>query len=202
MQQIFNKSDISLIASQLNQDEIVCLPTETVYGLCCKASSFVAFNKLIDAKNRPLNKAFPLAVSCLDDVYKFASLTIKQEKVIKRFMNKSLTVVVNKKENVKNYVTANKDTIAIRLLDEGFIKSLIKELGEPILLTSANKSGEKPIESINEGLNIFETVFNFVDGELIKDGQPSTIVSLVNDEVKILRQGKITLDEIKEAMED
>ena len=202
MQRIFNKNDVSLIASQLKNDELVCLPTETVYGLCCKASSFAAFNKLIEAKNRPLNKAFPLAVSCLEDVKMFATLTKKQEKVAKKFMDKSLTIVVKKDKNVENYVTANKDTIAIRLLDEGFIKSLIKELGEPILLTSANKSGEKPIESIDEGLKIFDSVFNFVKGDLIKDGQPSTIVSLVDDEVKILRQGKITLEEIKKAMED
>ena len=202
MQRIFGRNDVSLLASQLKNDELVCLPTETVYGLCCKASSFVAFNKLIDAKNRPLNKAFPLAVSCLEDINMFAQLTPKQEKVAKQFMDRSLTIVVKKDKNVQNYVTANKDTIAIRLLNEGFIKSLIKELGEPILLTSANKSGEKPIESIDEGLKIFDSVFNFVKGELIKDGQPSTIVSLVDDEVNILRQGKITLEEIKEAMED
>ena len=202
MQKIYTKNDVSVIASNLKNDEIVCLPTETVYGLCCRASSFTAFNKLIEAKNRPLNKAFPLAVSSMEDVKMFATLSIKQEKVVRKFMNQSLTVVLNKKNDVEDYVTSNKDTIAIRLLDDGFIKSLISELGEPILLTSANKSGETPIESIEDGIKIFDTVYSFVKGELIKNGTPSTIVSLINDEINILRQGKITLEEIKKAMED
>ena len=199
---VFNKTDVQILASFLMNDEIVCLPTETVYGVCVKASSKLAFDKMVDAKNRPSNKAFPLAVASLSDVKRYASITPLQEKVIKHFLNESLTVVVKKRSDVPGYVTANQETIALRLLDDEFIKSLIKELKEPILLTSANLSGETPIESIEEGIRVFPTVKAFVDGDLIKNGVPSTIVSLVDDEIRILRQGKITLEEIRKVMEE
>lgn len=200
-QKVFQKQEVSDIAFFLINDEIVCLPTETVYGVCVKASSYTAFKKMAEAKNRPSNKAFPLAVSSLEDIKKYATLTKMQEKVIKHFLNQSLTVVVNVKSDVPKYVTANQKTIALRLLDDPFIKQLIKEVKEPILLTSANLSGEKPVSSITEALSVFKNVKAFVEGELIENGVPSTIVSLVDDKPSILRQGKITLEEILQVME-
>ena len=201
-QKVFSKADVSRLAFFLMNDEIVCLPTETVYGVCVKASSFKAFNKMLEAKNRPSKKAFPLAVASLDDVKHYALLTPLQEKVIKHFMNDSLTVVVRKRSDVPSFVTAGQDTIALRLLDDPFIKNLISELKEPILLTSANLSGETPVESIDDAIRVFPKIKAFVRGKLIKNGVPSTIVSLVDDKITILRQGKITYEQILKVMEE
>ena len=59
---LINKKDYKLAVEYLNNDEVISLPTETVMGLAVKASSFSAYNKLIEVKNRPMNKAFPFIV--------------------------------------------------------------------------------------------------------------------------------------------
>ena len=194
---LINKKDYKLAVEYLNNDEVISLPTETVMGLAVKASSFSAYNKLIEVKNRPLNKAFPFIVGSKQDIEKYAYVDEITKKIIDAYMPGPLTIILKKKECVSDYITNNKDTIAIRIPDDKTLLKIVKEVGEPILLTSANKSGEDPALNSSQCYEVFNGEIPFIiKGEcLIKEA--STIIDLTDGEIKLIREGKISLEDIR-----
>lgn len=194
---LINKKDYKLAVEYLDNEEVISLPTETVMGLAVKASSFNAYNKLIEVKNRPLNKAFPFIVATKKDIEKYAYVDEVSKKIIDAYMPGPLTIVLKKKESVSDYITNGKDTIAIRIPDDLTLLKIVKELGEPILLTSANKSGEVSSLSSDEVVNVFNEEVPLVIKGKCKISIASTIVEIKEKNVNILREGAISKEEIE-----
>jgi L-threonylcarbamoyladenylate synthase len=193
---IVSKKYVDEVVNAFNEGKIIALPTETVFGLGVIYDSYEAYNNMIIAKNRPLNKAFPLVIGSLSQLDEVAIINEKQLRVIKHFFPGPLTVVVKKKPELAGYISANQETIAIRMPDDKFILDVLHKLNKPILLTSANKSGENPALNHVQAFEIFkDSIDLIVEGEC-KYNIASTIVSLVNDEPLILREGVIKLEDI------
>ena len=88
------------------------------------------------------------------------------------------------------------DTVAIRYPKDRFMNKLVSKLGKPILLTSANISGQEPIKDINEAVNIFKDKIKvYVKGK-VKLGKPSSIVEIKDNKVNVLREGPLTKEDI------
>ena len=106
---LINKKDYKLAVEYLNNDEVISLPTETVMGLAVKASSFSAYNKLIEVKNRPMNKAFPFIVGNKKDIEKYAYVD-EVEKQWYRIAeeNPELAEAVKEYNNAKSQYTSKK----------------------------------------------------------------------------------------------
>lgn len=194
---LINKKDYKLAVEYLNNDEVISLPTETVMGLAVKASSFSAYNKLIEVKNRPMNKAFPFIVGNKKDIEKYAYVDEVSKKIIDAYMPGPLTIILKKKECVSDYITNNKDTIAIRIPDDKTLLKIVKEVGEPILLTSANKSGEDASLTSEEVINVFNDEIPLVIKGKCKVNIASTIVEIKDKNVNIIREGIIKKEEIE-----
>lgn len=194
---LINKKDYKLAIEYLNDDEVISLPTETVMGLAIKASSILAYNKLIEIKNRPLNKAFPFIVSSIKDIDKYAYVDEITRKVINAYMPGPLTIILRKKESVDSRVTNGQDTIAIRIPNDKTLLKIVKELKEPILLTSANKSGEPPCLSSEEVMNIFNDEVPIIIKGKCKFNIASTIIEIKDKNVNIIREGIIKKEEIE-----
>ena len=123
----------------------------------------------------------------------------KAEKIIKHFTPGPLTVILNKKEDVDDYITQGNKTIGIRVPDDDWILELIKKIGKPIMVTSANISNEG---SLLKWEDVYASMKGKIDGIVTEDSRgdkASTIVKLV-DEIEILRQGPISLKEIEEIL--
>lgn len=194
---LINKKDYKLAIEYLNNDEVIALPTETVMGLAVKASSILAYNKLVEIKNRPVNKAFPFIVGSIEEVEKYAYVDDVTRKIIKAFMPGPLTIILKKKENVDKRITNEKDTIAIRIPDDKVLLKIIKGLKEPILLTSANRSGEEPCISSEEVLEVFKDEISLVIKGKCEYNIASTIIEINNKNVNIIREGIIKKEEIE-----
>lgn len=194
---LINKKDYKLAIEYLNDDEVISLPTETVMGLAIKASSILAYNKLIEIKNRPLNKAFPFIVSSIKDIDKYAYVDEITRKVINAYMPGPLTIILRKKESVDSRVTNGQDTIAIRIPNDKTLLKIVKELKEPILLTSANKSGEAPCLSSEEVMNIFNDEVPIIIKGKCEFNIASTIIEIKDKNVNIIREGIIKKEEIE-----
>ena len=112
-----------------------------------------------------------------------------------------VTVILKKKDNLPGYITNDKDSIAIRIPNDETVLKILNEFNSPILLTSANKSGEDAALNSDECYNIFNNQIPvIIKGEcLIKEA--STIIDLTGDEIKIIREGKITLEDIRKEIE-
>ena len=194
---VINKKDYKLAIEYLLDDEVVALPTETVMGVAIKASSLEAYDKLVEVKNRPSNKAFPFVVSSVEEIKKYAEVDEVIEKVIKAFMPGPLTIILKKKDSVNDKITNGKDTIAIRIPLDPTLLKIVKGLKEPILLTSANKSGEDPALSSEEVVDIFNEEIPLVVKGKCKYNLASTIVEIKDKSVNIIREGIIKKEEIE-----
>ena len=192
----YTENDIEILADILKNDGIICVPTDTVYGLCARISSINAYNKLLNAKNRPAEKAFPVMCANGEQIKKIAVIDEKAEKLINAFMPGPITLVLKKMASLPDYVTNGKSTIAVRMATSDILRKIIEKVGCPVFMTSANKSGEPTCTSLEQ----VETTCLNIDGMLegnIGYGKASTIVDCTAKETKILREGPISEEQIK-----
>ena len=193
-------NDINILANILNNDGVISVPTDTVFGVCAKINSKQAYEKLIIVKNRPVNKSFPVMCADINQIKEIAILDDRIIKIINSFMPGPLTLILKKKDTLDNYITNGKDTIAVRLATSKELKSLITNVGCPLFMTSANQSGEEPCTNINDIEKCCPLIDGIMDGK-IKYSIPSTILDCTGKELTILRNGPISLETIKKTIE-
>ena len=195
----YKQTKIEKIVQILKNDGIISIPTDTVYGICARINSKVAHDKLIKAKERPINKSFPVMCENEEQIKSIAIVDPKAEKLIKTFMPGPITIVLRKKEELPNYITNGKDTIAIRMATSKTIEEIINKLGSPIFMTSANQSGKKECTNLEEIEKNCPLLDGMIEGTVIFS-KGSTIVDCSSDKIKILREGPITKEQIKNAL--
>jgi L-threonylcarbamoyladenylate synthase len=187
----------------LRKGEIVALPTETVYGLAADALNPIAVAKIFEAKERP--RFDPLIVHLpdkqwLECVAKVDNRSRAQiEKLIAQFWPGPLTLVLNRQSIVPEIVTAGLDTVAVRMSSHPVFAEIISAFGKPVGAPSANRFGRiSPTTA--------EHVFDELSGRipLIIDAGPtahgieSTIIALDENQIRILRRGPITAEQLSE----
>ena len=191
----YKPNEINKLVEILKNDGVIAVPTDTVYGLCARMDSLKVRKKLEKIKERLPNKSFPIMCSNIEQIKKIAIVTEKTEQIINTFMPGPITLVLNKSENVPNYINEGSTEIGIRMATTKELKEIIERMGIPVLMTSANKSGEdvcKTIEEIEEKLPEIDAI---LEGKTLF-GKASTIVDCTSNELKIIREGPIKLEEI------
>ena len=197
--ELLNKEDIDRVVELLNKGEVVAIPTDTVFGVAVRYDNLEAINKLKDAKGRDESKPFPMMVASLNHIKQVADVDKKYEKLINKLMPGALTIIVNKKSGIPDYVTNGKSTIAIRIPDDEYMLEVLQKVNKPLLVTSANVSGAK---SATTSVEVLKQLDRKIAGVVIgssKSDTASTIVDLTDDDHKILREGpisKITIDNV------
>ena len=185
----FSEDDIEEIVDILKNNGVISVPTDTVYGVCARIDSKKAHDNLILVKNRPKTKPFPVMCANEEQIKGIAIVNEKAEKIIKSFMPGPITIVLNKKETVPDYVTNGKKTIAIRMATSKTLEKIILSLGAPIFMSSANQSGEKTSESLEEIEKNCPKINGILEGK-IKLGVGSTIIDCTSEKIKVLRDNK------------
>lgn len=199
----YKQSEIEEVVTILKSDGVISVPTDTVYGICARINSSKAYLKLVSVKNRPSTKSFPVMCSDIEQIKSIATLDDNALKLIEAFMPGPITLVLNKRPDVLSYInnagTRETDELAIRMAPTPFLKELIKEVGSPLFLSSANKSGKDVCKSLDE----IEIECPTLDGMVMGDvsfGEASTIIDCTDNDIKIQRQGPISEDEIMKAL--
>ena len=195
----YHETEIEELANLLMEDGVIAVPTDTVFGVCAKMASQNAQERLRIVKNRPKDKAFPIMCANLEQIEALCVVNEKTRKMIRAFMPGPITLVLQKKEEVPSFVNGGLETIAIRMATSETLEALIQKTG-PLYMTSANQSGQPVATTIEE----IEESCPLLDGILIGKpsfGQASTIVAC-GEELKVLREGPITLEELKKVWED
>lgn len=176
----------------------MAFPTDTVFGLGCIMDK-EAIAKVYEAKGRSFDKPLPMMCNNLEMIESVAYVSDEARKIINKFVPGALTLIFNKKENIEDYVTNGKPTIGIRVPDDKWILDLINELNQPILVTSANISDTG---SLLKWEDVYSQLNGKIDAIVCADatGETSSTIIDVTNELKVLRQGPITIEEIKEAL--
>lgn len=196
----YKQTEIDELANILKNDGVISVPTDTVFGICARISSEAARNKLIAVKNRPAEKAFPVMCANEDQIKSIAIVTEKSEKLIKTFMPGPITLILKKKSALSGYVTNGKDTIAVRMATSKALEELIIKTGSPIFMTSANQSGEAECSNLDEIEKSCPLLDGMMEGNVVFS-KGSTIVDCTSEEIKIIRSGPITIEQIKEVID-
>lgn len=193
----YKENEIDKLAKILKNNGVISVPTDTVYGICAKISSIKAYNNLIEVKERPINKLFPIMCSDIEQIKSIAIVDERAEKLIHAFMPGPITLILKKRLEIPDYINNGKTTIAIRMATSKALKELIKKTESPIFMTSANKSGEHTCTSLDEIEKSCPTLDGMMEGTVIF-GEGSTIIDCTSDEIQILRLGPITIEQIKQ----
>ena len=195
----YKQNEIDKLADILKNDGVISVPTDTVYGVCTRINSLKAHDKLIAVKNRPTTKSFPIMCADEEQIKSIAIVDAKAEKLIRTFMPGPITIVLKKKSNVPSYVSNGKDTIAVRMATSKVLEDLIRKVGSPIFMTSANLSGEPTCNSLEEIEKACPTLDGMMEGN-IHFGEASTIVDCSSGELYILRTGRISEKQIRKVI--
>ena len=195
----YTKQDIHEVARAFINHEIIALPTDTVYGVGVVYGDVNDLEKLKHAKHRPETKPIPMMVSNIETMEQVAIVDDRTKKIVDHFLPGALTLVLPVKDNVPSDYTNGLSTIAIRIPDEEFILNLINELQRPLLVTSANQSGQNTALTSQD---VFEQLPN-IDGIVLgtcKALQASTILDLSKEKMSVLREGPISLEDIESVL--
>lgn len=192
-----NEAAIKKVVEVLKNGGLIIYPTDTVYGLGCDITNARALEKVAKIKGIKLEKA-NLSFICSD--LSHISDYVKQIdtatfKLLKRALPGPYTFILPGNNNLPK-VFKNKKTVGIRVPDNNIIRTIVKELGNPIISTSIHDEDEVLEYSTDPEL-IFEKWENQI--ELVIDGGygdnvPSTIIDLSGNEPEVIRQGKGDLD--------
>ena len=199
MTKVVLENQMNEICDVIQKGGIVAFPTETVYGVGIHFNDEEALERLMEAKNRDYSKAITLMVADKKDISQYAYISPQAQKMIDQFMPGMITLIFKKKESVRDIMTNGKSTIGIRIPDSEFVLSLFKKVG-PMLVTSANLSQHSNTTSTQEVLNQLDGRIDLVVDGKTSDNIASTVVDVSQDEIKILRAGKITKEQIEEAI--
>jgi len=192
---------IEQAAFLLRQGQLVCYPTDTVYGIGATASNEDAIRRLYAVKGRTPNKPLPLLIADPGDAGRYAEITPVAHRLMSRFWPGPLTIVLRKSAGLRSHALAGQNTVGLRVPDNDVPRSLVKMLGEPVTGTSANRSGARPPVSAAEvAFSLGEMVSLVIDGGRASGAVESTVVDVSGRLPAIVREGAVSREALEEAL--
>ena len=175
--------------------KVIIFPTDTVYGIGTPIFDIEGIERIYNIKHRPKEK--PLACLCanLEQIESIAYVTKDAKKLIDKYLPGALTLILNSKDEV--IVKLGYKTIGVRIPNSKIALDILNENG-PMLTTSVNESGEVPENEYEDVLKDFgKYVDKVYDTDHKSSSVPSTVVLINDKSFKILREGEIKEEEIK-----
>lgn len=200
----YNKDILNRLANNLQHGSIGIFPTDTVYGIGCNVFNEMAINKLYELKRRDYSKPITVLVSkseMLDDLVE--NISPEEQRLIDNFWPGALTIIFKKKHTISNLLTANLDTIGIRMPNNKIALDLLNFSNRPLATTSANISGKDAGIDISDFYDNFNNKVDFIiDSGVSNIGKASTIVQIIDGIPHILREGSITKQQISKCLDE
>lgn len=204
--QLFTNTPENIIktAEILKKGGLAAIPTETVYGLAADALNGAAVAKIFKAKGRPMDNPLIVHVAEFEDIECFAlvrEIPEAAKKLAKVFWPGPLTIIMKKGGVIPDEVSAGLDTVAIRLPSHPSARAIIKAADTPLAAPSANLSGSPSPTTAQHVMNDMDGKIDAVfDGGACGVGVESTVITLAEDTPRLLRPGKVTLEELREVL--
>lgn len=192
--------EIEQAVTILKQGGIVACPTDTVYGVGAAIYNEEAVERVYKIKGRPRNRALPILLAEKYQIAEVAKIVPPlARRLADRFFPGALTIVLPKADSVSDIVTGGRKTIALRIADHPIPIAVVRGLGVPIVGTSANLSGSPSALTPEEvHAQLGDRVDMIINGGRCPGGWESTIIDLSGKTPRILRQGPISMEELKE----
>ena len=192
-------ASIEFAIEALRRDELVAIPSETVYGLAARATSRTAIKKIFELKGRPPNHPLILHIAKSSDLDKWSlNLPLVAKVLTEQYWPGPLTIVVQRNTNVSDEITGGRDTVAIRCPDHKITTDLLMRLNDAIVAPSANRFGKvSPTSAEHVFADLGHDVKIILDGGECSIGLESTIIDCTTTPPQLLRAGAITVEQIE-----
>lgn len=196
-------TDRAAAVDLLRRGEVVGLPTETVYGLAADALNPVAVAKIFEAKDRPNFDPLIVHLPEVDWLEKLAELQTTDRNLVtalaEQFWPGPLTVVLPKKTIVPEIVTAGLDTVAVRQSASPVFSEIVHRFGGPLAAPSANRFGRiSPTTAQHVRDELDGRIPLIIEGGPTAHGIESTIITIREGRIDILRRGPVTAQQLSE----
>ena len=183
----------------LKRGDMIVFPTETLYGLGADALNEAAVEKVFQLKGRDPANPIPVLVAnqgMLDTLV--TKVPTIAQRLIDRYWPGPLTLVLPGRKNIPKHLCNSSGGVGVRISSQPIATSLVNGLSRPLTATSANPSGKEPARTLQETKNYFTNrVDVFVDGGTLTSKTGSTVVEVIEDRIKIIRQGEIGASELQ-----
>ncbi len=190
------EQDLQIAAELLRAGEVVAIPTETVYGLAADAKNEAAVNAIFGAKGRPSDNPLIVHISAMEELAGLVSAVPPiAEALADAYWPGPLTMIFPKAADVPSVVTGGLDTVAVRMPSHPVARRLIALSGCALAAPSANRSGSpSPTDARRVAEDMDGRVAAIVDGGACEVGVESTVISVTNGRVRVLRPGAVTVE--------
>lgn len=180
---------IKKAADILRAGGIIVYPTDTVYGLGCDLFNKRGIEKIYEIKHR--NKKKPLSFVCADlkDISRYAMVSNFAYKTMRRLLPGPYTFILEATRLVPKILLQKRNAVGIRVPDNEICLSLVRELGNPIINTSARLEQDEVISDPFEIEKKMKQVDLVIDGGTLASEQ-SSVISLIDDDPQVIRAGK------------
>jgi tRNA threonylcarbamoyl adenosine modification protein (Sua5/YciO/YrdC/YwlC family) len=180
---------IAKVVQTLKDGGVVAYPTDTTYGIGCSIFSKKGIERIYTIKQRDRKKPFSFICSDISEIARYAKVSNYAFKLIRRLLPGPYTFVLEANSIVPDLLLTKQRTVGIRIPDNAICLAIVKELGAPIVTTSANLSGEDPIGNPWQVEGDLGKLLDIVvdGGDLTAD--VSSVVSLIGDVPVVLRKG-------------
>lgn len=180
---------ISQVVDCLRRGGVIIYPTDTTYGIGCDIFNRKGVKKIFQIKQRDARKPFSFICSDLAEISNYAQVSNFAFKIMKRHLPGPYTFVLDATKIVPDSLSTKQKSVGVRIPANAICQAIVSELGHPLVTTSSNISGK---ETPQDPSIIHDLMGRMVD--MVIDGgiamkEASTVISLVNDQVDILRQG-------------
>jgi L-threonylcarbamoyladenylate synthase len=195
-------NNIEIAHQELQKNNIVAIPTETVYGLAGNAYSEEAVLKIFELKKRPFFNPLIVHIQSIEYLHQVAtSIPTSAIQLAEAFWPGPLTLVLKKKSHIPDLVTAGKDTVAVRVPNHSNTLALLQKLDFPLAAPSANPFGSISPTTAKHVYEYFkEDLSVILDGNICIRGIESSIVGFEGNQPVLYRHGSLSLDSLEAAV--
>jgi tRNA threonylcarbamoyl adenosine modification protein (Sua5/YciO/YrdC/YwlC family) len=185
---------IRKLVEELEDGGIIAYPTDTVYGFGCDLHNRKAIDRVYRLKKVDKKHLMSFVCPDLSVISRYAQVSDVAYRVLKRLLPGPYTVILRATSMVPRVLLQKRKTVGIRVPDSPIAHALVEELGHPILSSSVTDSEGNPMLDPAEIRDTFkDALAAVVDGGFLGT-EPSTVISLVEDEIEVIREGKGSLD--------
>ena len=194
------KKEIDLAKKTLEDGNLVIFPTETVYGLGSDATNLEAIKKIYNLKKRPINNPLICHFKNEEEINKNFEISKLDNLLIKTFWPGPLTLILKRKKEsfIQPLLSNNSNLVGCRIPNHPIAIKLLESVNFPIAAPSANISTKISSTHLSHFSEKLKKNTLILDGGSSTLGLESTVIQTVKNEIKILRLGSITIEEIKD----
>ena len=185
--------ELDNLVNALTKGGTILIPTDTIWGISCDATNQSAVKRIFEIKRREEEKKCIVLVSSFSMLKKYISAIHPRVETLLRFYKKPTTCIYSASKETPPYLVSTDGTIAIRIVNDSFIKELIEKFGRPIVSTSANISGDDIPYTYNDISKELTSLIDYIPvvGEKLRNEEfttPSVIITFDDQgELEFLR---------------